>query len=146
MGPLVLDTCVLVAAVRSRTGASYVLVNLALVGKITAVLTVPLLNEYEEVLYRSENRVQGWTDADLAALIEGLLGPSDWVETHFSYRPTLRDEADEFVLEAAINGHADIVTFNVKHFKPASRFGVQVWRPGEILKMLYEGGLHHGEE
>lgn len=141
-----LDTCVVVAAVRSRTGASHVLVDFAIAGKITTVLTVPLLNEYEEVLYRPQNRVKGWTDTDLAELVESLLGPSEWVETHFSYRPTLQDEADELVLEAAINGHADIVTFNVKHFGPASRFGVRVWKPSEILRVLYEGGIRYGEE
>lgn len=110
------------------------------------MLTVPLLNEYEEVPYRPENRVKGWTEADLAALIDSLLVPSEWVETHFSYRPALQDEAGEFVLEAAINGHASIVTFNTKHFKPASRFGVRVWKPGEVLRMLYEGGSHYGTE
>src|SRR6185437_9579287 len=107
---MVLDTCVIVAAVRSRTGASHVLVDLASRGEITAVLTVPLIAEYEDVLHRPEHRVTGWNDDDLYALIDSLLVPSEWVTPHFSYRPLLTDEADEMVLEAAINGQADIVT------------------------------------
>ncbi len=143
---LVLDTCVIVAAVRSRSGASHVLVDLASTGKITAVLTVALLNQYEDVLFRPEHRVKGWTDEDLHGLIDSLLVPSEWVETHFSYRPALQDEGDELVLEAAINGYADIVTFNVKDFKPAARFGVRVFQPRDILKKLLEGGLDYGTE
>jgi predicted nucleic acid-binding protein len=68
------------------------------------------------------------------------------VETHFSYRPTLQDEGDELVLEAAINGQADIVTFNGKDFKPASQFGIRVLTPAEVLKMFTERGMTHGTE
>jgi putative PIN family toxin of toxin-antitoxin system len=141
---LVLDTCVVVAAVRSRTGASHVLVDLATRGEITAVLTVPLVYEYEDVLHRPENRVEGWSEDDLSALVDSLLGPSDCIRPNFSYRPLLKDEADEMVLEAAINGEADIVTFNVKHFGPAVHFGVQIFKPGEALRILQEGGLAYG--
>lgn len=122
------------------------LVDLASRGEITALLTVPLLNQYEDVLFRPENRLEGWRDEDLHALIDSLLVPSEWVDTHFSYRPALNDEGDELVLEAAINGRGDIVTFNVKDFKPASRFGVRVFQPRDILKKLFEGGLAYGTE
>jgi predicted nucleic acid-binding protein len=51
------------------------------------------------------------------------------------------------VLEAAVNGQADtLVTFNVKHFRPASRFGVKVVTPGNFLKILKKEGFVHGEE
>lgn len=143
---LVLDTCVIVAAVKSRNGASHVLVELATTGQVETVLTVPLINEYEDVLYRPEHRVVGWTDEDLAGLIDSLLVSAEQINPNFSYRPTLRDEGDELVLEAAINGRADIVTFNVRDFEPASRFGRRVLRPGEALLELYKGGLAYGEE
>lgn len=42
------------------------------------------------------------------------------------------------MLEAAINGHADIVTFNVRDFAPASRFDMRVLKPGELLRELHE--------
>jgi putative PIN family toxin of toxin-antitoxin system len=143
---LVLDTCVIVAAVKSSGEASHVLVELASTGQIETVLTVPLISQYEDVLYRPEHRVAGWTDKDLAALIDSLLGSAERIQVNFSYRPTLRDEGDELVLEAAINGQADIVTFNVRDFAPASRFGIRVLRPGELLRELYQGGLSYGEE
>lgn len=139
-----LDTCVIVAAIRSKTGASHVLLKGALASEIPIVLTVPLINEYEDVLNRPENRVPGWPDTALSELIDGLLVPAEWVETHFSYRPALPDVGDELVLEAAINGGADIVTFNVKDFVPARRFGIDVLLPRDALRILKERGYSYG--
>jgi predicted nucleic acid-binding protein len=136
---LVLDTCVVVAGIRSETGASRKLLDLASMGEFTPVLSGPLVAEYEDVIHRPENQLEGWTREQLSALIDSLLIPGEWATTHFSYRPILPDPADELVLEAAINGHADIVSFNEKHFKPASRFGIRVLRPVEALEMLGEG-------
>lgn len=121
------------------------LVDLASTGKIAIVLTTSLVNQYEDVLHRPEHRMEEWTDADLFALVDSLLVPARWVMSDFSHRPSLRDAGDELVLEAAIAGQADIVTFNVRDFKEASRFGVRVFKPSEVLKM-YQGGLPHGEE
>lgn len=61
-------------------------------------------------------------------MIIAMLEP---VESHFVWRPMLRDPADELVLEAAVNGHAaGIVTFNTRDFgEIPSRFGINVWTP-----------------
>jgi predicted nucleic acid-binding protein len=115
-------------------------------GEFTPVLSGPLVAEYEDVIHRPENQLEGWTREQLSALIDSLLIPGEWATTHFSYRPILPDPADELVLEAAINGHADIVSFNEKHFKPASRFGIRVLRPVEALEMLGERRMAHGAE
>jgi hypothetical protein len=56
----------------------------------------------------------------------------------FRWRPALPDASDDIVLETAVNGNADaIVTFNQPDFNPeAARFGCQVMRPGELLRIL----------
>jgi hypothetical protein len=42
--------------------------------------------------------------------------------------------ADEMVLETAIIGGAKcIVTFKTRHFEPAIRFGIDVFRPDEAM-------------
>jgi len=53
-------------------------------------------------------------------------------------RPQSRDPNDETVLEAAINGQADVlVTYNVKDFAEAGeRFRISVLRPGDLLKKV----------
>ncbi|HEY1336762.1 MAG TPA: PIN domain-containing protein [Bryobacteraceae bacterium] len=72
-----------------------------------------------------------------AALVIALAEP---VETHFLWRPQLRDPNDEMVLEAAINGNADaLVTFNVRHFEDsAAQFGLAVMLPREAIRRIGE--------
>jgi len=145
----VLDTCVIVAAIKSRTGASFQLVELATIRNeyFETVLTTALINEYEDVIFRPEHRTARWRDADLHGLIDSLLVPAEWVGTSFSFRPLLRDAGDELVVEAAISGRASmIVTFNTKDFRPVKQFGITVITPGELLKILVEKGFEYGEE
>jgi len=63
---------------------------------------------------------------------------ADPVETHFLWRPQLRDLSDEMVLEAAVNGQAQaIVTFNRRDFGTApAKFGIEVLLPREALALL----------
>lgn len=57
------------------------------------------------------------------------------VETHFLWRPQLRDPNDEMVLEVAVNGRADaLVTFNLRDYGSVpSRFGVELMLPREAI-------------
>jgi len=56
-------------------------------------------------------------------------------ETHFLWRPQLRDPGDEMVLETTVNGRADaLVTFNVRDFGTApARFGIELMIPREAI-------------
>ncbi|WP_232302723.1 PIN domain-containing protein, partial [Elstera litoralis] len=66
--------------------------------------------------------------------LAGLVEP---VQLHYLWRPQLGDVADEMVLETAINGTADcIVTFNTRHFGPATRFGIEAIWPEEALRRI----------
>jgi predicted nucleic acid-binding protein len=60
------------------------------------------------------------------------------VESHFVWRPQLRDPADEMVLEAAVNGGADaLVTFNRRDYgNVPEQFGVRVMLPREAIRSL----------
>lgn len=59
---------------------------------------------------------------------------TDLTRIHSRYRPLLHDANDEMVLEAAINGRAQVIaTHNVKHFPAASQFGIEICTPGRIL-------------
>ena len=60
------------------------------------------------------------------------------VVPHFLWRPSLPDPDDEMVLEAAVNGGAEmVVTFNVQDFLPGlSLFNVQTLTPAETLRRL----------
>lgn len=52
-------------------------------------------------------------------------------------RPMLKDASDEMVLETAFNGGgAMIVTHNVRDFEAAKVFGIEVVRPGVLVRRL----------
>lgn len=131
---LVLDTNVLVAALRSTTGFSRRLLIDVLKGRTVAAVSVPLFIEYEDVLSRPAYlRAFGLTQSEVAIFLDGLAGVLQPVDICYLWRPQLKDPADEMVLEAAVNGGAEaILTWNTKDFVPASRrFDVQVMTPAQ---------------
>ena len=137
---VVLDTNILVAASRSRIGASFALLQALRAGQYTALASVPLMLEDEAVLKRPEHlaasgRSALMTDAFLDAL-SLLVEP---VHLHYLWRPQLRDPADEMVLETALNGRAEaLVTLNVADFDAACHFRLPVLKPGVFLQQLRE--------
>jgi len=136
---IVLDTDVMVAALRSNAGSSRQLLISALRKRFELLLSVPLMLEYEAVLKRPEHlRTAGATRNDIDAILDALAATGVPVTPNFSWRPELSDPGDEMVLEAAVNGQADlIVTFNVTHLRHgARRFGIRAIWPAEALSIL----------
>ncbi len=136
---LVLDTSVLVTAIRSRRGAAAEVVKLIRRREATMVATVALFIEYEAVLARPEHlAAAGITVAEAENILDVLASVAEPVEPHFLWRPRLRDADDDMVLEAAVNGQAEaIATFNARDFGGvAEEFGIELLTPSEILKRM----------
>lgn len=136
---LVLDTSVVVAALRSRAGASNEVLRRVALGRLRPLATTSLFLEYEDVLRRPEQRLAHRLSMEqLDRFLAALASASEPVDIHFQWRPQLSDPADEMVLEAAVNGRADaLVTHNVRHFMAAGiEFGLRVVRPGELLEEM----------
>ena len=136
---LVLDTNVLVAALRSPTGASAALLGRVLRGDFTILLSVALVLEYEAACSQPAQRAaSGLSSDEVRTVITALCRVGEHVNIWFLWRPLLRDAADEMVLEAAINGRADaLVTFNRRDFgDEPRRFGVALLSPQEVLKRM----------
>ncbi len=114
----VLDTDVVVAALRSRLGASRQLLLAALERRFELLLSVPLILEYEAVLTRPEHLTACGLSADeVGKILDDLAAIAKRVRLAFRWRPTLADPDDDMVLETAVNGDATaIVTFNQQHF------------------------------
>lgn len=134
---VVLDTNVLVAGLRSREGASFRILQGMVDGRLCFALSVPLLLEYEAVLKREIHRHAGVLDErDIDVILDMLCARGRPVRLDYLWRPQLRDEQDEMVLELAVNAGADaIVTFNGRDFSPAAeRFGLVTMTPAEFFR------------
>jgi putative PIN family toxin of toxin-antitoxin system len=132
----VLDTNVVIAAMRSPTGASAELLRMARRAEVTLLANVALALEYEATCRLPEHYLAAKLDLDeVDVFVDAVLAMAEPVETHFMWRPQLRDPADELVLEAAVNGQAAaIVTFNRRDFGVApAGFGIQVLTPAEAI-------------
>lgn len=139
LGRTVLDTDVLVAAVRSDRGASRVLLNAALERHYPALASVPLMLQYESVLMRSEHLAAARiAAADVEVLLDAIALVVEPIRISYLWRPVLPDPGDDLVLETAVNGRADVVvTFNRRHFVPAAaRFGLEILAPADAVRRL----------
>ena len=133
---IVLDTNVLVAALRSRRRASYRLLEKTGDGSFVPCVSVGLLFEYEAVLKRSELGL-ALSASEIDDVLDYLVASSRRQEIHFLWRPTLRDPADDMVLELAVAAEADrIVTFRTRDFAGSEAFGVCAVTPRDLLDEL----------
>ena len=132
----VLDTDVIVAAMRSPTGASAAILLAARRNSVTLLASVPLCVEYEAICRRPEHRLAAeMSERQVDIFVTAVIAMAEPVAAHFLWRPQLRDPNDEMVLETAINGGADaLVTFNRQDYgNVPSRFGVDVLLPKEAI-------------
>lgn len=135
----VLDTSVVVAAMRSPKGASAALLRAAYQQKFLMLQSVPLALEYESVCSRPEHwQSAGITQAEANLFVGAVIGMATPVEITYLWRPKLKDPNDDMVLEVAVNGGADgIVTFNQADFLPTILdFGIQVLLPREAIQQV----------
>ncbi len=133
----VLDTNVLVAALRSKRGASAALLSALPLSNWQMVLSVPLFFEYQAVLLRPNIAPPAFSEADLKALCRYLATISNLQIIYLLWRSFLPDPKDDLVLEAAVaSGARYIVTHNLRHFRGAESFGVRALAPREFLRLI----------
>lgn len=129
---VVLDTSVLVAAWKSRNGASFALLRELRAGRFEIALSVPLVVEYEDVLLRL--LPPGMTPSDVGHFLDYLCHIAHRQTIFFLWRPFLRDPQDDMVVEVAVAAQCDgIVTHNIRDFRGIERVGLKLFTPGEFL-------------
>jgi len=135
---LVLDTNVILAAMRSQTGASHRLLLTLGHPHWQSVITPALMYEYEDVA-RRPGHTPGLSSQDITNILDLIYLQSDRQLVWFSWRPLSSDPGDDAVLEAAIAGGCDfVVSFNERHLRAARAFGIDILRPAELLRLLGE--------
>jgi putative PIN family toxin of toxin-antitoxin system len=135
---IVLDTNVIIAALRSRKGASYKVLSLVGTEKLVIHISVALILEYEDVIQRQRAEM-GLSQDDVSVFIDSLCALAKHHQIYFLWRPSLTDVNDELLLELAVSAHCEyIVTHNIRDFKGSETFGVKAVTPKEFLKIIDE--------
>ena len=132
----VLDTNVLVAAIRSRRGASWRILDLVRRGEVQMHVTVPLVLEYQEVLLRHRQGA-GWSRRETLTFLGLLIGKAQRHKVYYLWRGHAEDPEDAHVLEAAVASGAEfLVAFNTCDLTKARRFGMDLVTPGAFLRTI----------
>lgn len=135
---IVIDTNVIVAAVRSRRGASAALLAMVGTARFAINLSVALALEYEEVLKRHGPPV-GITGDEADDLVAFLCAHGNRREPVAKVRPLIDDPDDEFLAELAVSFDCDyLVTHNLRHLAPLQAHGIGVVTPGQFLGIIGE--------
>ena len=135
---IVVDTNVLVSAFPGPGGASREVLRRALEGRYRPLIGAALFAEYESVLEREAlfaGSVLSPRERD--RLLDDFLSVCRWTRVYYAWRPNLRDESDNHLVELAVAGGARaIVTKNVRDFgRMELRFpDLRVLTPAGLIK------------
>jgi putative PIN family toxin of toxin-antitoxin system len=135
---VVLDTNVLISALRSQKGASFKVVNL--IGKrlFQLIVSVPLVLEYESAAKRI-NKLLGLRYSDIDDILDYICKVAEHRDIYYLWRPFLKDPKDDMVLEVAVESESEfIVTHNIRGFAEVEQFGLEAITPRQLLKKIGE--------
>ena len=133
---IVLDTNIVVTALRSKRGASFKLISLIDKAPFEINLSVPLVFQYEEVLRRQRYSLHITQDG-IADFLDYLCLVANLHEIYFLWRPYLPDPQDDMLLDLAVKaGCKYIVTYNKRDFRGAEMFGIEVVTAKEFLERI----------
>jgi len=133
---VVLDTNVIVAALRSNQGASYQILMMLGHDLFEVCVTVSLAMEYEAVAMRLVGETP-LTKRDIGNILDYICSEARRSKVHFLWRPFLSDADDDMVLEAAVAcGARYIVTHNIRDFAGVESFGIRALTPGAFLSVV----------
>lgn len=134
---IVIDTNVLVSALKSSKGAAFALIAQLPSKQFQPVLSVPLYSEYQDVLTRPEHIPETLSVEDMLGFLRYICKISSRQKIFFLWRPWLKDPKDDMVLElAAASQSKYIITYNLRDFKGVERFGIEALPPASFLEKI----------
>ena len=137
---VVFDTCVWVAAIRSRRGASFALLTEISHKRFQFGISVPLFLEHKAKLLETSAKLQTrLNQKQIAAILSALAFYGTEVSIYYRLRPNLKDENDNMVFECAANfGASTIITHNIKDFlnPELAAYDIQILTPGDFIKRI----------
>ena len=132
---VVIDTNVLISALKSKHGASHKLLLLLADDAFVPNVSVPLFVEYESVAKRV-GLLSDLNSSDINSILDYFLSKSNIRKIFYLWRPFLKDQKDDLVLEVAVESQSEyIITFNTSDFSGCEKFGVKIVTPYEFMKV-----------
>jgi putative PIN family toxin of toxin-antitoxin system len=134
----VVDTSVFISALIISKGSSRELIRRCLKGEYQPLMGNALFSEYESVIGREEIIAKcPLTSVEISALLASFMSVSQWIYIYYLWRPNLKDEGDNHLIELAVAGNAQIIaTHNIKDFRnPELLFpNLSILKPEEIIR------------
>ena len=135
---IVVDTSIVISALIGSQGPSRKVIRKCLLNDYTPLISNSLFLEYEDVSSRERIiNLCSITNEEKRKLLNAFYHVCHWVSIHYLWRPNIRDEGDNFLIELAVAGNADyIVTNNINDFKNAQlKFpNIQIVTPEKLLR------------
>lgn len=138
MTTLVIDTNILISALIGPDGLSREVLKNCLRGLYSPLISNALFHEYETVSHRAEILARcPLTPVEITELLHAFYSVCQWTPIYYLWRPNLKDEGDNFLVELAIAGNATcIVTKNSRDLKRSElQFPeLRILTPEELLR------------
>ena len=138
---VIIDTNVLINVLLSPTtsSASFKVLELCFNKTIRPQIGAALFCEYEEVVSRSHIISKSAYSVDeIEQILDGFLSVCDWVKINYLWRPNLRDEGDNHIVDLAVASNAEyVITQNVKDLQSGDlKFEFDVLSPEKFIKKV----------
>lgn len=134
---VVIDTSVMVSALIGKRGASREVIRRFLTGKYLPLISNSLFQEFEDVSSRRVIREAcPLRTGEIRDLLNAFYSVCSWVPIYYLWRPNLKDEDDNFLIELALAGNSrTIVTNNIKDLRAAElKFDdLRILKPQQFL-------------
>ncbi len=118
---IVIDTSVLISALIGSQGPSRKILRRCLQGTHNPLVSNALFLEYEDVSKREKIlELCPLTNNEIRELLNAFYKTCRWVPIYYLWRPNIKDEGDNFLIELALAGNAScIITNNIRDLKNA---------------------------
>ncbi len=139
---IIVDTNIIVNVLLSpsQRSASFKVFEMCLENKLKPQIGYALFKEYEDVMSRPEIQLRAkYTPAEIDEILNGFLSVCNWVKIHYLWRPNLKDEGDNHLVDLAVASNAQwIVTQNIKDLESGElRFGFRSISPEKFLEVIH---------
>jgi uncharacterized protein len=136
---IVIDTSVWISALISKESQARELLRLVFQEKCSPQISESLFREYEMVMKRKKiQTLTPLSKEEQVELFNAYLSCCKWNNIYYAWRPNLKDEDDNFLIELAVASGAEVIlTYNTKDFEETQLlFRHRVLTPENFLKEI----------